>query len=42
MNAVLMALLVVASALLGLVTLVQLLYMESLRLRAREIGRAHV
>ena len=32
-----MALLVVASALLGLVTLVQLLYMESLRLRARDL-----
>ena len=37
MNAVLMALLVVASALLGLVTLIQLLYMESLRLRARDL-----
>ena len=37
MTAVLIALLVITSALLLLVTLVQLLYMESLRLRARDL-----
>ena len=37
MTALLIVLLVLTSALLGLVTLVQLLYMESLRLRARDL-----
>ena len=37
MTALLIVLLVFTSVLLGLVTLVQLLYMESLRLRARDL-----